>query len=106
MHRVYPQILHNNCFQFLLGITVVPREIKNKGYAILFLVGRGGGGVGSKQGGKASKPPPLTGTARTGQGTRLMMTNIQTQTNLKIVSVESFSTHSSLVASRMFKQKK
>ena len=34
------------------------------------------------------------------------MTNIQTQTNLKIVSVESFSTHSSLVVSRMFKQKK
>ena len=44
MHRVYPQILHNHCFQFLLGITVVPREIKNKGYAILFLVGRRRGG--------------------------------------------------------------
>ena len=56
--------------------------------------------------GLGSKPPPLTGTAWTGQGTRLIMTNIQTQTNLKIVSVESFSTHSSLVVSRMFKQKK
>ena len=34
------------------------------------------------------------------------MTNIQTQTNLKIVSVESFSTRSSLVASRMFTGRK
>ena len=34
-----PKILHNHCFQFLLGITVVPREIKND---------LGGGGI--KQG--------------------------------------------------------
>ena len=24
---LFPRILHNRCFQFLLGITVVPREI-------------------------------------------------------------------------------
>ena len=41
-----PQILHNHCFQFLLGIEVVLRKVKNKDYAILFL----GGGGGSKQG--------------------------------------------------------
>ena len=29
----YFQILHNNCFQFLQGITVVPREIQDNGYA-------------------------------------------------------------------------
>ena len=28
-----PNILHNHCFWFLLGITVVPREIKDNGYA-------------------------------------------------------------------------
>ena len=33
MHFVYPRILHNYRFQFLLGITVVPREIENNGYA-------------------------------------------------------------------------
>ena len=27
------KILHNHCLQFLLGITVVPREIKDSGYA-------------------------------------------------------------------------
>ena len=27
-----PTILHNHCFQFLLGITVVPREIEDNGY--------------------------------------------------------------------------
>ena len=27
------KILHNLCFQFLLGITVVPREIEDNGYA-------------------------------------------------------------------------
>ena len=27
------KILHNLCFSFLLGITVVPREIKNNAYA-------------------------------------------------------------------------
>ena len=28
-----PQILHNHCFQFLLGLTMVPRENKNNAYA-------------------------------------------------------------------------
>ena len=28
-----PQILHNLCFSFLLGIAVVPREIENSVYA-------------------------------------------------------------------------
>ena len=28
-----PKILHNHCFQILQGITVVPREIVNNGYA-------------------------------------------------------------------------
>ena len=32
--------LHNPSFQFLLGITVVPREIKDNGYAFFF---KGGG---------------------------------------------------------------
>ena len=36
-HRCLPhKILHNHCFQFLLGITVVPREIQNNGYAKLW----------------------------------------------------------------------
>ena len=30
---LHPQILHSHCFQFLLGITVVPREIEDNGYA-------------------------------------------------------------------------
>ena len=34
--------LHNPSFQFLLGITVVPREIKDNGYAFFL---RGGGGA-------------------------------------------------------------
>ena len=39
MHLVYPpppsptQYLYNRYFQFLLGITVVPREIQDTGYA-------------------------------------------------------------------------
>ena len=33
MHLVYPQYLLNHCFQFLLGITVVPREIEGNGNA-------------------------------------------------------------------------
>ena len=37
----YPQILLNYCFQFLLTITVIPREIEGNGYA-KFLVGGGG----------------------------------------------------------------
>ena len=28
-----PQILHNLCVSFLLGITAVPREIENNAYA-------------------------------------------------------------------------
>ena len=39
-----PNILHNHCFQFLLGYTVVPREIQDNGYAIFWGVGEGGGG--------------------------------------------------------------
>ena len=27
-----PKILRNHCFQFLLGITVIPREIEDNGY--------------------------------------------------------------------------
>ena len=38
---LYPQILHNPCFSFLLGITAVPREIENNAYVKLR---RGGGG--------------------------------------------------------------
>ena len=38
-----PQILRNHCFQFLLGITVVPREIQDNGSAKFFLGGREGG---------------------------------------------------------------
>ena len=26
MHLVYPQIFHNHCILFLVGITIVPRE--------------------------------------------------------------------------------
>ena len=52
MHLVPPSIkniLHNHCFQFLLGITVVPREIEDNGYVILFFFWGGGVG-GGKQG--------------------------------------------------------
>ena len=45
-----PKILHNYCFQFLLGNTVVPREIEENGYA--FLGGTGGGEGGGVGGGK------------------------------------------------------
>ena len=31
-----PQIFHTHCFQFLLGITVVPREIEDNGYEKFF----------------------------------------------------------------------
>ena len=31
-----PEILHNLCFKFLLGITVVPREIEDHAYAKLW----------------------------------------------------------------------
>ena len=43
MHLVPPppQILHNHCFQFLLGgVTVVPREIIDNGYAKLWRVNK------------------------------------------------------------------
>ena len=33
MQLVYPIILHKHCFQFLLGITVVPKGIEDNGYA-------------------------------------------------------------------------
>ena len=33
---VSPQVLHNLCFSFLLGITAVPREIENKAYTKVF----------------------------------------------------------------------
>ena len=36
-----PKILYNHCFQFLLGITVIPREIQDNGYTKF----EGGGGV-------------------------------------------------------------
>ena len=45
MHlNLLPQILHNLCFGFPLGIQAVPREIENNAYAKLKGVGGGGGG--------------------------------------------------------------
>ena len=42
MHLVQPpKILHNHCFQFLLGIKAVQTEIEDNGYANLMW---GGGG--------------------------------------------------------------
>ena len=41
-----PQILHNLCFSFLLGITAVPRESENNAYAKFCFAGGGGGGGG------------------------------------------------------------
>ena len=38
-----PQILHNLCFLFLLGITAVPREIESNAYAKYWGEGEGGG---------------------------------------------------------------
>ena len=35
-----PKILHIHCFQFLLGITVVPREIQDDDYAKLWGVNK------------------------------------------------------------------
>ena len=44
---VPPQMLHNLCFSFLLGITAVPREIENNANAnVFFFLGGGGGGGG------------------------------------------------------------
>ena len=46
MHLVYPQIfLYNHRFQFLLGITVVSREVEDNGSETFG--GGGGGGVRS-----------------------------------------------------------
>ena len=39
-----PQSLYNHCFQFLLGITIVAREIEDNCYAKFFLCVCGGGG--------------------------------------------------------------
>ena len=40
----YHNIFHNHCFQFLLGITVVPIEIEDNGHVEFFGgVGWGGG---------------------------------------------------------------
>ena len=40
-HLVFPlRILHNQCFQILQGITVVPREIENNGYAKFWVVNK------------------------------------------------------------------
>ena len=52
MHLIYPpppkkkkkrkkKKLHDPCFQFLLGITVVPREIQDNGYAKFFFCENG-----------------------------------------------------------------
>ena len=47
MHLVYPPKFYINIFsKFLLGIKVVPREIEENGYAIVFFGGGGGGGGG------------------------------------------------------------
>ena len=41
LHLVYPHnIFHNHCFEFLLGITVVPREIENNGHAVKMMCKR------------------------------------------------------------------
>ena len=47
MHLVYPQtFLCNHRFQFLLGITVVSREVEDNGSETFGGWGGGGGGVG------------------------------------------------------------
>ena len=40
MQLVCPRILHNHCFQFLLGTTVVLREIEDNGYAKFWWVNK------------------------------------------------------------------
>ena len=42
-----PKAFHNHCFQFLLGLRIVPRETENNGYAKRRK--RGGGGGGTKR---------------------------------------------------------
>ena len=51
MHLAYllKSCITVSCFQFLLGVKVVPREIKDKGYANFFFWQRGGGGGGGKE---------------------------------------------------------
>ena len=47
MHVVYPPKFYITIVsEFLLGIKVVPREIEENGYAIVFFFLGGGGGVG------------------------------------------------------------
>ena len=41
-----PQILHDHCLQFFLGITVVPRDEDNKTMVMLFFWCGGAGGLG------------------------------------------------------------
>ena len=40
------KILHNHCFQFFLGITVVPREMEDNGYAKFWGVNKMHSGLG------------------------------------------------------------
>ena len=43
-----PKKLHNLCFSFPLGITALPREMRNNDYATFFLGGGGGWGGGEQ----------------------------------------------------------
>ena len=55
MHLVYPPKFYINIVsKFLLGIKVVPREIEENGYAIVFFLGGGGGWV-ERGGGRVYK---------------------------------------------------
>ena len=46
-HPTPPPRKNNHCFQYLLGIKVVPREIEDNGYLFIYLfIGGGGGGGG------------------------------------------------------------
>ena len=55
MHVVYPPKFYITIVsEFLLGIKVVPREIEENGYAIVFFLGGGGGGEGGG-GGRVNK---------------------------------------------------
>ena len=55
MHLICPppppqqKKLHNLCFSFPLGITALPREIRNNAYATFFFWGGGGGGWGGNK---------------------------------------------------------
>ena len=49
-----PQIFHNLCFSFLLGITAVPREIKNISYVKFF-----GGGASKVHCGRFASAVPF-----------------------------------------------